>query len=141
MGVTLKNCASDVASILDGQTLGGVLLALNGNLFSAPLLIPPTSLAVECINTGGSPPEPYVRTTDSAIMRGDVQLLIHSEPGTDGFTQGETLARAVLGYLQQYVMTGYVSLLAQESSPSWLGPDPETQRNSWSINLEAVYSA
>lgn len=141
MSVTLKNCASDVVTALNGQTLGGVALATGNNLFAYPTPYPLSDLVVEVVNPGGGEMAPYIGSTDKALATSPVQVLIHSSPGADGFSQGETLGRAVLGYLQQNVLSGYVTVLSREASPTWLGMDPETQRNSWSINLEAIYDA
>lgn len=139
MTMTIKDCASDVAAALAGQTLGGVALVADLNLFDGQLY-PTPSLGVFCFNTAGSPPVPYLHSTASAVFEGGVQVLVRSPAGTDGYALGATLARAVLGFLQQNRPSGYVSLLSVDSSPGH-AIDPDSQQNIFSLNFRARYSS
>lgn len=140
MSVTVKNCAADVVALLNGSTVGGTLLVEGENLFARPCPDAAT-LVVEVINSGGSPPTPFINPADTAYFQASVQLLVHTAPGSDGFAQGEALARGLLGALQQIgtELTGYITALFRESAPSYLGTDPDTGANFWSLNLDVTY--
>jgi hypothetical protein len=143
MAITLKNPAADIIALLTGQTMNSVLLTSGDNLFATPVYMEAASLVVLVTNSGGNAPEPFVGTTAAALFRSSVQIVVQSEPGVDGFNQGEGLARLILGYLQQVgtTLTGYITALFREGAPTFVGVDPETQRNSWSLNLDVVYQA
>jgi hypothetical protein len=141
MAITLKNPASDLASALTGTSVGGVTLTTGTNLFATQHWPVPADLHVQLLNTGGPPADPYISPTASAYFRAQVQVLIYGTPGEDGFTAGETLARGVLGALQQARPSGYVSVTFGESQPTYVGPDPESMRHVWSLNATAAYVA
>lgn len=136
--MNIKDCASDIAAALSGQTLGGVALLEGTNLFDGQIH-PLPSLAVFCLNAGGYAPVPYLNPTASAVLEGAVQVLVRSVAGGEGYTLGAALARGVLGYLQQLVPSGYVSILAVDSSPAHT-VDPDSEQNLFSMNFRARYS-
>lgn len=139
---TLKNCAADLATVLTGNTIGGLALVSGQNLFSKRLHPIPFSTAVFLLNSGGEPPQPYLQTTRKAFYNGRVQILVYSGPGVNQFDAGETLARGLAGYLHQLTtVSGYVAIYVRESSPNYLGEDKETQRHMWSLNVDAQYTA
>ena len=140
MAITLKNPASDLAAAMTGQTVGGQDLVSGTNLFFRFLHPTPKDLAVYLLNTGGQAPDPYISPTASARFIANVQCLIYGPPGEDGFDLGQTLARGVVGYLQQASVSGYVRVTAIESQPTHL-VDPETQRHIFTSNFTAEYVA
>lgn len=136
-----KNPASDLAAVVTGQTLGGVALVSGQNLFFEQIHPMPFSTSVFFLNSGGLPPEPYLSPTASAYLRPTVQVLVYATPGEDGFAEGEALTRGLAGYLQQLTVSGYVSVVFNESQASYLGMDGDTQRHMWSWNCRAEYVA
>lgn len=140
MAITLKNPASDFASALTTQSVGGVTLTSGANLFFRYLHPTPLDLSVYLLNNGGEAPEAYLSTTDQAVFHAQVQALIYGAPGEDGFDQAETLARGVLGFMQQNVLSGYISVFALSSQPLHI-IEPDTQRHIFSIDFEARYGA
>lgn len=135
---TLKNPASDLASELNGQTLGGVALTLQDNLFFRAHHPAPASLHVQLLNASGLAPQPYLQgATPQAYFQTTVQLLVWGEPGEDAYDQADALARAVVGFLQQRAVSGYVSIVANDM-PAYFS-DPETQRSVFTTNLSAKY--
>ena len=143
MALTLKNPASDIVTALSGQSIGGETLTSGENLMFRPVHPLPFSLGVLVLNTGGPAPEALVTPTPNAIMRAGVQVLVYADAGPDGFDQGEAVARGVLGFLQQIgsTLTGYITVMCGSSQPAYLGPEPGTDRHSWSLNFEAMYKA
>src|SRR5574343_1374723 len=112
MAITLKNAASDLAAALNGQTVGGVALVSGQNLFWRANHPDGWSLSVQLRNTGGQAPEPYINgSSPQAVFRAGVQVLVYGVPGEDGFDAAETLARGVLGFLQQATVSGYVQIM------------------------------
>jgi hypothetical protein len=142
MAITLKNCASDMANSITGQSIGGETLTLGTNLFIRRIHPQAWSLSVVLLNIGGRAPEGFISTTRSATFYGGVQCVVYAGPGEDGFATGEGVARGLLGYFQQIgsSLSGYLTVLASESSPI-PAYDSETDRHFWSINLEASYTA
>lgn len=139
MSVTLKNPATDVAALLAGQTLAGVLLTSGETLFGYRLHPVPQGLVVQVLNAGGAAPEPYVRgTSPAAFLRPVVQIITYAMPGADGMRDGEALAIAVAGALQQTALSGYVSLVAQQAGPTLVTAE-KVNRPMWSQNFEAWY--
>jgi len=141
VAITLKNPASDLAVALNGQTVGGVALSSGGNLYSTLIHPMPQGLVVSLLNGSSSEPAPYLSPTPSAFFSASVQCLVYGSPGEDGFASGETLARGVIGQLHQASVSGYVAIFSRNSQPAYLGPDPQTQRHSWSFNLDCQYVA
>lgn len=137
--MNLKNPASDLATAWNGTTIGGVTLVIGSNMFPRRIHPRPMGLVVELLNTGGQPPEPFLSPTAAAYFQAGLQLLIWGMPGEDGFEAGETFALALLGAAQQLIPSGYISFLADISAPLYVGPDPDTQRHGWSINLTVRY--
>jgi len=141
MTITLKNLASDLASALDGQTVGGVVLTSGTNLFYTWRPPQMQGLTVQVFNDDARRPEPYLSPTAAAMFYARAQILVRSPPGEDGFTQGETLARGLIAFLQQRSVSGYVSITSQNSAPLYAtGPDEASQRHVFSCNVEASYS-
>jgi hypothetical protein len=141
MAITIKNAAADLLTALAGQTLAGVLLTEDDNLFKRAIYPVPMGLVAVLRNSGGTAPVPYLNPTASAYFAPTVQCLVYGMPGADGYDSAEALARAVLGYLHQGSVTGYVSVFARDSQPTYVGLDEDTERHVFSINLEVQYRA
>lgn len=139
MGVTLKNPASDAAATLTGQTVGGVALVTGTNLFATQIHPMPQGLVVQLLNTGGFI-EPYISPTAAAVAYANLQALVYGMPGEDGFSAGEALARGVVGFLQQTIPSGYISVTSVDLY-NYVGSDPGTQRHVWSANFRVRYEA
>jgi hypothetical protein len=139
--MTPKDCPGDLETFLNGQTLASVTLASNSNLFSYDAHPMPNTLVVRLNNAGGDFPEPLITTARKALIHADVGIIIHGMAGYDGHVQGEALAYAVWGYLQQAVPSGYIDVLMRESSPTHVGLDPVTQRNLWTMTAVCRYIA
>lgn len=136
----LRDAAADVAAFLDGKSAGSVQLVLATNLFIGPMRSGDrtTSPAVACLGTGGPGPESYLGGRRTSLYRPTVQVLVRGPAGDD--QAGEALARGVLGHLHQAAPAGYVTWLARDSAPAYLGPDTD-QHGLWSINVECLYRA
>lgn len=131
-----KNCASDLATYLGGNTVGGVALVLGRNTFAAP----PSPMASACVfltNDGGEV-EPFIHPTASALFKAGVKLNVYGTAGTPGFTAGENLAREAMEFLHQKIPTGYVGVRSLDAAPQYLGPDA-TGRHRWEVSLSAWY--
>lgn len=141
--MALKNAASDVANRLTGQTLGGQALVLGRNLFATPLFPQTWGIAVVCLNSDGGAPEPYIAAaSQTAILRPSVQVLVYGPPGEAGFTDGETLALAIVAALQQasgYGTPSTISTHVRGSAPIYVGIDDATNQHVWSSNFELLY--
>jgi hypothetical protein len=134
----LKNPAADIVALLTGQTLASVVLTAGTNLFPTHMrnVEVVTSPAVFIFNSGGGAPELLLGGHRTGIYHPTVQVMVRGPAGDDA--AGEALARAVLGYLEQLVPSGYLGLFAQASQPSPLGED-STLHQAWSFYLEARY--
>ena len=120
MSVTFHDLATDLAAALTGQTLGGVALVTGTNLFAGmPDYVAP-SMAVIILNTGGPAPTPYLSPSKLAITHPSAQVLVHCTAGKPGYTLAQTLILAVMGALQQTAPSGYISLFARESTPTYV---------------------
>jgi hypothetical protein len=141
MTLTIKNPASDLATELSGQTLGGVTLASTENLFFRPSVPVPMATCLYLLNTGGLAPEPFAGTTAHGVFHPTVQALIYSTPGDDGYDEGETFANAVFAAIQQIgtTLNNYLTAMSDTSGPMYLGQDEDTQRNTWSMNFTLTY--
>lgn len=135
----LRNPAEDVVNFLDGKVAGATTLTKAINLFVGFMRTQDASPspAVFCANTGGAAPVPYLGAGRQALLRPTVQVLVRGPAGD--FAAGEAIARAVLGYLHQQSVPGYVATYARDSQPAWLGEDAD-QHGVWSLNLELQYS-
>ncbi|GMV19026.1 MAG: hypothetical protein AMXMBFR56_72500 [Polyangiaceae bacterium] len=136
----VKNPAEDVVNFLDTKTAGSLTLAKATNLFVGFMRAQDRtpSPSVYALNTGGPGPLPYLGTGRQAYLRPTVQVMVRGPAGD--FQAGEAIARAVLEYLQQQTVPGYVACFARDSQPAWLGEDSD-QHGLWSINLELQYTA
>lgn len=137
MTVTFKDVAGDVASKLNGQTLGGLTLATGTNLF-ADFVYPFPSMSVHVLGQPGSKPQPFLHPTSAALMSPTVELLVYGPAGNPGHDAAETLMLAVMGYLQQVAITGYISCLCTESYPRQ-SIEPDTGRVLLSATFELRY--
>lgn len=135
----VKNPALDVVSFLDTKAAGSLTLAAGTNLFVGPERSYPRTgaSAVFVLNTGGPGPETYIGGRRTARFRPTVQVLVRF--GSGDLELGEAVARAVFAWLQQQVMTGYLSLYVRDSAPAYLGEFD--QRHRWSLNVECQYKA
>ena len=139
--MTLKDAATDLVAAMTGNTIGGQALVTGRNLFAGLLgESQMRNLAVFVLNTGGTPPIPVITPSRSAYFQSAVQVLVYAPGGSPGFILGEALARGVAGFLHQLVPSGYVTVLARDAQPVYLGPDPQ-DRHKWSTNFEARYVA
>ncbi len=136
----LKDAAYDVVQFLNGKTAGGVVLTKSSNLFIGQMRSGERTPApaVFCLGTGGPSPEPYLGGDRSALYRPTVQVLVRGPAGDD--ETGGNIAREVLGWLNQRVVSGYVSWFTRDSAPAFLGTD-SSQHGQWSLNVECVYRA
>lgn len=136
----IKNPAYDVVQFLTTKTVGGVVLLSASNLFIGRM--PDTdktpSPCVAVLNTGGAEPQSMLSGERQSVFAPSVQVLVRSS--TDDFAAGEALARGVIEWCHQRVITGYLSWYARDSQPVLLGPDGD-QRVLWAINFEAEYVA
>jgi hypothetical protein len=136
----LKDAAFDVATFLDTKTAGGVLLTKGTNLFIGQMRSTDRTPApaVFCLGTGGPQNEPYFGADRSALFRPTVQVVVRGPAGDD--QTGALIAREVLAWLNQRLVTGYVSWFTRDSAPAYLGPD-SSNHGQWAINVECVYRA
>lgn len=134
----LRDAAADVAAFLDGKTAGDVLLALASNLFIGPMRSSDrtSSPLVACLGTGGPGPDSYLGGRRTALYRPTVQVMVRGPAGDN--QAGEALARGVLALLHQTTPAGYVTWLARDSAPAYLGLGAD-QHGLWSLNVECVY--
>ena len=136
----LKDAAYDVVQFLNSKTAGGVVLTKGANLFIGQMRSGERTPApaVFCLGTGGPAPEAYIGGDRSALYRPTVQVLVRGPAGDD--ETGGNVAREVLAWLNQRVVSGYVSWFTRDSAPAFLGTD-SGQHGQWSINVECVYRA
>lgn len=137
---TLKNPASDLATAITGQSLGGVTVTSGTNLFFRALHPIPIDSAIYLLNLGGPPPDPYVTTAREAIYEAVVQAVTYSAPGEDGYDIGRALVAGFMGYVQQLSVSGYVSVLCNQAQPNYL-VDPDTQRHVFTLDVTMRYKA
>lgn len=128
--------AADLAAHLAGLSpVGDVTLEVGGNLFVGPeraVRAEVPELALFAQNTTGAAPVPYVNDRFD-FARFAVSLLVRGNPGQ--FAAGEQLAREVLRAMHREKPTGYVTCLASQAGPTYLGED-EARRHRWSLNFE-----
>lgn len=135
--MSAQDPATDTAAHLAGLSpiVDNLSLAVGRNLFVGPERATRAEVpdfAVFAQNVTAAAPTPYVNDRFD-FSRFVVQLLVRSAPG--GFTQGELLARNILARLHREKPTGYVTCLAQQAGPAYLGED-EGRRHRWSLNFE-----
>lgn len=138
--MALKNPALDMATFLDGQSLGGVALVLGENLFCGPVRAHDRtpSPSVWLLNTSGPAPEPYLSSTRAALFSPSVQAVVRSS--AVDFQDTEALGLELIRTLHQLVRPGYVTWLARESQPTYLGEDSDGHAL-FSANFETPYDA
>ena len=137
MSVTFKDCASDVVTLLNGQTLGSVALTSGTNLFS-DFVYPFPSMSVHVLGQPGGKPQPFLHPPDAALMSPSVDVLVYGPAGNPGHDAAETLMLAVMGYMQQSIPTGYISCLCTESYPRRT-IEPDTGRVLLTATFELRY--
>jgi len=135
--VTFKDSASDIVTLLTGQTLGGVALVSGTNLF-ADFIYPFPSMSVHVMGQNGGKPQPYLHPTSAALMSPTVDVLVYGPAGNPGHDAAETLMLAVMGYLQQRAPSGYISCLCSESYPRQ-SIEPDTGRVLLTASFELRY--
>jgi hypothetical protein len=129
--MALKDPAADLCTLLDGQTLGGVLLTSGSNLFSAGRT-EGTRPAVYLLNVGGDSPINFLNGNREALYTPQVQVLV--EGVEDAWATAEALARAVFGALHLATVAGYVGVFCRDAQPAYLG------ENLWAINVDAPWA-
>jgi hypothetical protein len=129
--MALKDPAADLCALLDGQTLGGVLLSAGSNLFSAGRT-EGTKPAVYLLNVGGEAPIGFLNNRGEALYQPQVQVLV--EGVEDDFSRAEALARAVFSALHLAAASGYVGVFCRDAQPMYLG------ENLWVINVDAPWA-
>jgi Bacteriophage minor capsid protein len=134
----LNNAASDVATFLNGKTVGSVVLTLATNLFIGQMRSGERtpSPAVFCLATGGAAPQPYLGSGRTGFYRPTVQVMVRGPAGDDQV--GEAMARDLAALLNQQVVSGYVSWFTRDSAPAFLGTDTD-QHGQWVLNVECDY--
>ena len=140
----LLNCAEELQTALDQTSPGGVDLVAGENLFIDQFTPQPYGNTVVLLNTGGLEPQPYLSVANqapAAYQRARVQILVYGDPNDTGFSAGEALARAILGQLAFATHGSFVAVRAVESQPTYVGPEPETGRHVFSMNLQCEYKA
>jgi len=137
VSVTFNDPATAIVTLLSAQTLGGVTLTSGTNLF-ADFVYPFPTLSVHCLGQPGGKPQPFISSTDAALMSPNVDVLVYGYPGNAGHDAAETLMLAVMGYLQQSIPSGYISCLCSESYPRQT-IEPETGRVLFTATFELRY--
>lgn len=135
----LKDAAADVAAFLDAKAAGATTLTLGTNLFIGKMPNQdkaPSHPCVAVLGTGGPSSEPYFGGRRQSLYRPTVQVMVRGPAGDD--QAGSLVARAILAWLHQQVVSGYVTWSVRESGPTYLGADRD-QHGLWSLNLECVY--
>lgn len=121
--MAIHNPAEDVVAFLNGQTVNGRLLDDATNLFSCEPRVGTQfpAKAVFVWETPGAPPMPYMGTPSlrGSVWYPRVQIRIRGEP--DAMSECRITARAVRDALHRATISGYVSVLVNESSPIHLG--------------------
>lgn len=136
----IKNAAFDVVQFLTTKTVGGVLLTSADNLFIGrmPDTLKTASPCVAVLNVGGGEPESMLSGERQSVFTPSVQVMVRSS--ADDFAAGEALARGVIEWCHQRVITGYLSWYSRDSQPAYLGVDSD-QRHLWAVNFDAQYVA
>ena len=89
-------------------------------------------VAVFVLSTGGPAPVPYCGTGTS-FYRAKVQVCVRD--ALQSFSNGQTMARAVLAALHGATITGYTYCLAGSSEPDYLGLNDSGQPR-WGLTFE-----
>lgn len=94
---------------------------------------------INVLPTGGPPPMPFMgAATNENLYAARVQVVVRSK--AEQYESGEALARAVRAKLHLVVISGYVSVMAQESEPNYLGVD-DRGLHRFSVNFMMTYKA
>lgn len=127
------------AAVVTHLAAAGLGLTAGTNLFRGtmrPVAAGVPALAVFVAETGGPPPVPYI---DAAVngdtWHFDVQVMIRGNRETTAAAR--TLARNIRNSLHRATITGYLSVVAQQSAPTPLGFD-ESERPLFSVNVRLV---
>jgi Concanavalin A-like lectin/glucanases superfamily len=132
----LPDAAADMADeLLDLSPVAGVALELGSNLFVGPELATRAEVpdfAVFVMNGGAGAPAPYLNDADD-FHRLPVVATVRSSPAD--YAGAEKLARQLVYELHRSKVDGYVTCLALQSTPSYLGED-EQRRHRFSVAFE-----
>lgn len=82
---------------------------------------------------GGAQPEPYFGTAKQSVWAPRVQVLVRDEPAQ--YQRGENTCRSVLEKLHRATVSGFVDVLALQSSPTPIGPDGDGCHR-WTMNFQ-----
>lgn len=106
-----------------------------GNLMVGPLRPLEQSYPLISVGVlqGGGSQVPYMGDTGTSSFASRVQVMVRGT--VDAFATGEAVARAVYRKLHLSKPAGYISVLAVEADPVYLGPD-EDGAHRWSMNFE-----
>lgn len=140
---TFKAVQDDAAGVLNGSGLTwcGVALVGGTNLFTGPERaasegFPEAALWIR--EYGGQAPIPYLNSGRKAYVRAAVQVLGRCDKEQEGV--GLADMRALMGFLQQKTVSGYVAVFVEQAAPApWgLGEDNLYR---WSFNMRWEYKA
>jgi len=122
------NPALDVANYLENQGIGTVgTNVFVGAIKPVSQFVPVNSIFV--LSTGGYPPQRVFQTT-TELRRPSVQVRIR----WNGYEAGLAKAEAVYNALESASIPGYLDVVADQSSPIFLGFD-ENNNYEWSLNF------
>lgn len=96
-----------------------------------------TNQLINVLPSGGPKPQPYMGApANENLYTPRVQVMVRSK--AEDYAGGEAIARAVRAKLHLAVIAGYVSTMAQESEPNYLGVD-DRGLHRFSINFMMRY--
>jgi len=126
------NPALDIANYLESQGIGTV----GTNIFVGPVrpasqYVPINSIFV--LGTGGYPPQRVLQTS-TELKRPSVQVRVR----WSSYEDGQAKAEAVYDTLESAGISGYLDVVADQSSPIPLGLD-ENNNYEWSLNFTLTY--
>ncbi len=120
----IHNPAEDVVAFMDGETVNARVLAAGTNLFACePRVGPDDTYPLRCVfvwEASGPAPMPYLGVSRS-VWYPRVQVRVRGDGAADSMQEGRLTARAVIALLHRAQISGYVSVLANESAPIPLG--------------------
>ncbi|WP_404362877.1 hypothetical protein ACIHQR_23090 [Corallococcus coralloides] len=132
----MRDIASELAVLLEGAGLGLVRPpSLGANLFSAPMPEADGDVsdwAVALIVTGGAEPQAYLGLRRAAYLAPHCQVRVRS--AREDFEGGQRLTQAVFASLSQAVLSPYAVVRADDSMPTYVGPDG-TGCHKWVMNF------
>lgn len=136
----------DVAAFLNSKIAGARTLALGTNLFaSEPIVgdVGDPSMPLEAVfvwSTAGFPPIPYMGVSRS-VFYPRVQVRVRTKNKAAGARQeGRVAARGIIGLLHRASISGYASILANESEPIHLGQGTHGGFE-YGLNFDLIFGA